>query len=89
MAARIYKQADLVWVSTLLSVIGEDTVKAYTTFVWSVGQTEDSIIGNDSESARDSDKSWNVIIYAVTYCGLLLFKFIKYMLRVLATIFWI
>ena len=75
--------------STLLSlsVIGEDTVKAYDTFVWSVGQREDSINGNDSESASDSDKCWNVIIYAVTYCGLLLFKFIKCMLRVPATFF--
>ena len=65
--------------STLLSVIGEDTVKAYDTFVWSVGQKEDSINGNDSY--------WNAIIYAVTYCGLLLFKFIKCMLRVPATFF--
>lgn len=42
-AAGIYKQADLVRVSTLLSVIGEDAVKAFDTFVWSEGQKEDSI----------------------------------------------
>ena len=42
-AAGIYKQEDLVRVSTLLSVIGEDAVKAFDTFVWSEGQKEDSI----------------------------------------------
>lgn len=42
-AAGIYKQADLVRVSTLLSVIGEDAIKAFDTFVWSEGQKEDSI----------------------------------------------
>ena len=42
-AAGIYKQEDLVRVSTLLSVIGEDAVRAFDTFVWSEGQKEDSI----------------------------------------------
>ncbi|PFX12592.1 Transposon Tf2-9 polyprotein [Stylophora pistillata] len=42
-ATRIYKQEDLVRVSTLLSVIGEDAVKAFDTFVWSEGQKEDCI----------------------------------------------
>lgn len=34
-AVGIYKQEDLVRVSTLLSVIGEGAVKAFDTFVWS------------------------------------------------------
>ncbi|XP_067047046.1 uncharacterized protein [Acropora muricata] len=42
-AAGIYKQEDLVRVSTLLSVIGEDAIRAFDTFVWSEGQKEDSI----------------------------------------------
>ena len=42
-ATRIYKQEDLVRVPTLLSVIGEDAVKAFDTFVWRKGQKKDSI----------------------------------------------
>lgn len=42
-AAGINKQEDLVRVSILLSVIGEDAVKAFDTFVWSEGLMEDSI----------------------------------------------
>ena len=42
-AAGIYKQEDLVRVSTLLSVIGEDAIRAFDTFVWREGQKEDSI----------------------------------------------
>ena len=40
-AAGIYNEEDLVRVSTLLSVIGEDVVRAFDTFVWSEGQKED------------------------------------------------
>ena len=39
-AAGIYKEEDLVRVSTLLSVIGEDAVRAFDTFVWSEGQKD-------------------------------------------------
>ena len=42
-AAGIYKQEDLVRVSTLLSVIGEDAVREIDTFVRSEGQKEYSI----------------------------------------------
>ena len=41
--AGIYEQEDLVRVSTLLSVIGEDAVRAFDTFIWSESQKEDSI----------------------------------------------
>ena len=40
-AAGIYKQEDLIRVSTLLSVIREDAVKVFDTFVWIEGQKED------------------------------------------------
>lgn len=36
-AAGIYKQDDLVRVSTLLSVIGEDAINMFGRFVWSEG----------------------------------------------------
>lgn len=39
----IYKQENLVRVSTLLSVIGEEAVKAIDTFAWSEGQSENNI----------------------------------------------
>jgi len=39
----IYKQENLVRVSTLLSVIGEEAVKAFDTFAWGEGQSENSI----------------------------------------------
>ena len=41
--AGICKQEDLVRVSTLLSVIGEEAVKAFDTFVWAEGQSENNI----------------------------------------------
>lgn len=41
--ASIYKQADLVRVSTLLSVIGEDAVKVLDTFTWGEDEKDDSI----------------------------------------------
>lgn len=42
-ATGIYKQEDLVRVSTLLSVIGEEAVKAFDTFAWAEGQNENKI----------------------------------------------
>ena len=42
-ATGIYKQENLVRVSTLLSVIGEEAVKAFDTFAWSEGQSENNI----------------------------------------------
>ena len=39
----ICKQEDLVRVSTLLSVIGEEAVKAFDTFAWAEGQSENKI----------------------------------------------
>lgn len=42
-ATGIYKQENLVRVSTLLSVIGEEAVKAFDTFAWGEGQSENSI----------------------------------------------
>lgn len=42
-ATGINKQENLVRVSTLLSVIGEEAVKAFDTFAWSEGQNENSI----------------------------------------------
>ena len=42
-AAGIYKQDDIVRVSTLLSVIGEDAAKAFDTFTWEEEEKEDSI----------------------------------------------
>ena len=42
-ATGIYKQENLVRVSTLLSVIGEEAVKAIDTFAWSEGQSENNI----------------------------------------------
>ena len=42
-ATGINKQKNLVRVSTLLSVIGEEAVKAFDTFAWSEGQNENSI----------------------------------------------
>lgn len=42
-ATGICKQEDLVRVSTLLSVIGEETVKAFDTFTWAEGQSENKI----------------------------------------------
>ena len=42
-ATGICKQEDLVRVSTLLSVIGEEAVKAFDTFAWAEGQSEKKI----------------------------------------------
>ena len=42
-ATGTYKQDDLVRVSRLLSVIGEDAAKTFDTFTWSDGEKEDSI----------------------------------------------
>ena len=42
-AAGIYKQNDLVRVSTLLSVIEEDAVKIFDTFTWRDGEKDDKI----------------------------------------------
>ena len=42
-ATGIYKQENLVRVSTLLSVIGEEAVKAFDTFAWGEDQSENSI----------------------------------------------
>ena len=42
-ATGICKQEDLVCVSTLLSVIGEEAVKAFDTFAWAEGQSENKI----------------------------------------------
>ena len=42
-ATGIYKQENLVRVSTLLSVIGEEAVKAFDTFAFSEGQSENNI----------------------------------------------
>ena len=39
-----YKQENLVRVSTLLSVIGKESVKAFDTFAWSEGQSENNNI---------------------------------------------
>ena len=42
-ATGIYKQENLVRLSTLLSVIGEEAVKAFDTFAWGEDQSENSI----------------------------------------------
>ena len=42
-ATGICKPDDLVRVSTLLSVIGEEAVKAFDTFAWAEGQSETKI----------------------------------------------